>query len=86
MHASARSQGQGNEAANLYILIAGQVQMTQITPKGYQVLRVAGPGETLGVIAAVDSARYRRPFQTGGCSRQTPRQRWRGFEEHPVGP
>jgi CRP/FNR family transcriptional regulator, nitrogen oxide reductase regulator len=49
----------GEQATNLYILVAGQVKMTQITPEGHQVLlRVAGPGETLGVIAAVDSARY----------------------------
>ncbi|MBF6613343.1 MAG: Crp/Fnr family transcriptional regulator [Chloroflexi bacterium] len=50
---------QGAPATNLYILVAGSVKMTQLTPEGHQVLlRVASPGETIGAIATVGNARY----------------------------
>lgn len=50
---------QGAPATTLYVLVAGQVKMTQVTPEGHQVLlRVASPGETIGAIAVVDKARY----------------------------
>ncbi|MEO8285265.1 MAG: Crp/Fnr family transcriptional regulator [Chloroflexota bacterium] len=50
---------QGTPATNLYILVAGTIKMTQLTPEGHQVLlRVASPGEAIGAIAAVGGARY----------------------------
>ncbi|HST03659.1 MAG TPA: Crp/Fnr family transcriptional regulator [Chloroflexia bacterium] len=50
---------QGAPATTLYVLVAGQIKMTQITPEGHQVLlRVASPGETIGAIAVVDKALY----------------------------
>ena len=50
---------QGAPAKNLYILVAGSIKMTQLTPEGHQVLlRVASPGDTIGAIAAVGNARY----------------------------
>lgn len=50
---------QGAQATSLYILVAGSIKMTQLTPEGHQVLlRVASPGETIGAIAAVGGARY----------------------------
>jgi CRP/FNR family transcriptional regulator, nitrogen oxide reductase regulator len=50
---------QGAPATTLYVLVAGQVKMTQITPEGHQVLlRITSPGDTLGAIALVDKALY----------------------------
>lgn len=61
---------QGDRATSLYILLAGSVKMTQLTPEGHQVLlRVAGPGETLGVIAALDDARYPATAQAADSCR-----------------
>jgi len=50
---------QAAPATNLYILVAGSIKLTQLTPEGHQVLlRVASPGETIGAIAAVGGALY----------------------------
>jgi CRP/FNR family transcriptional regulator, nitrogen oxide reductase regulator len=50
---------QGRAAAVLYVLLAGQVKMTQITPEGQQIiLRVVGPGEMFGAVAALGEAVY----------------------------
>jgi CRP-like cAMP-binding protein len=50
---------QGQPAAVLYVLLAGQVKMTQITPEGQQIiLRVVSPGEMFGAVAALGEAVY----------------------------
>jgi CRP-like cAMP-binding protein len=50
---------QGRPAAVLYVLLAGQVKMTQITPEGQQIiLRVISPGEMFGAVAALGEATY----------------------------
>jgi len=50
---------QGAPATTLYLLVAGQVKMTQVTPEGHQVLlRITSPGDTLGAIAIVEKALY----------------------------
>lgn len=48
---------QGDSAKVLYVLIEGHVKFTQVTPEGQQVLlRVIGPGETFGAVAALGDA------------------------------
>ncbi|MBN1217714.1 MAG: cyclic nucleotide-binding domain-containing protein, partial [Anaerolineae bacterium] len=43
---------QGDPATNFYILVEGQVRLTQVTSEGHQVLvRFISPGETIGIIA-----------------------------------
>ena len=48
---------QGEPAVVLYVLVEGRVKFTQVTPEGHQVLlRVIGPGETFGAVAALGDA------------------------------
>ncbi len=48
---------QGDPALAFYILIPGEVKLTQVTPEGHQVLvRFVGPGEGFGIIAALSNA------------------------------
>jgi CRP-like cAMP-binding protein len=50
---------QGERAVAQYILLEGNVKLTQITPEGHQVLlRVAGPGQVIAAIAVLEDARY----------------------------
>ena len=61
---------QGAPATTLYLLVAGQVKMTQITPEGHQVLlRVSSPGDTVGAIAVVDKALYPATAQAADSCR-----------------
>jgi CRP-like cAMP-binding protein len=48
---------QGDPAAVLYVLSAGRVKFTQVTPEGHSVLlRVIAPGEMFGTVAALGDA------------------------------
>lgn len=48
---------QGDPAAVLYVLSEGRVKFTQVTPEGHSVLlRVIGPGEMFGTVAALGDA------------------------------
>jgi CRP-like cAMP-binding protein len=48
---------QDQPATTLYVLIEGRVKFTQVTADGQQVLlRVAGPGEMFGAVAALGDA------------------------------
>ncbi len=48
---------QGDPAVAFYVLIQGEVKLTQVTPEGHQVLvRIIGPGEGFGIIAALSDA------------------------------
>lgn len=48
---------EGDPAAVLYVLIEGRVKFTQVTPEGHAVLvRVIGPGEMFGAVAALGDA------------------------------
>jgi CRP-like cAMP-binding protein len=60
---------QGDPAAVLYVLVEGRVKFTQLTPEGHQVLvRVIGPGETFGAVAALGDAFHPATGQaTGPC-------------------
>jgi CRP-like cAMP-binding protein len=50
---------QGEPATSFYILIEGQVRLTQVTTEGHQVLlRFISPGETIGIIAALENTVY----------------------------
>ena len=50
---------QGDPGSALYILVEGQVKISQLTPEGHQVLlRVAGPGDMLGAVAVLENERY----------------------------
>jgi CRP-like cAMP-binding protein len=50
---------QGDPATNFYILVEGQVRLTEVTTEGQQLLvRFAGPGEALGIIAALENTVY----------------------------
>lgn len=50
---------QGDAATSLYLLIAGQVRLLQITPDGNQVLlRFIAPGEIFGGVAFLGEATY----------------------------
>ncbi len=50
---------QGDPALAFYILIQGEVKLTQVTPEGHQVLiRFIGPGEGFGIIAALSNANH----------------------------
>ena len=50
---------QGDPAAALYVLTRGRVKLTRITSEGHQaVLRVAGPGDLFGAIAALSGTVY----------------------------
>jgi CRP-like cAMP-binding protein len=48
---------QGDPAAVLYVLSEGRVKFAQVTPEGHSVLlRVIGPGEMFGTVAALGDA------------------------------
>lgn len=50
---------QGTEADHFYVLVAGSVKLTQITPEGHQVvLRLVAPGSPFGGVAAFGLAAY----------------------------
>jgi CRP-like cAMP-binding protein len=50
---------QGDPATSFYILVEGQVRLTQVTSEGHQVLvRFISPGETIGIIATLENAIY----------------------------
>lgn len=50
---------QGDPATAFYILIEGQVKLTEVTSDGQQLLvRFVGPGEAMGIIAALSKAVY----------------------------
>ncbi|MCL4303718.1 MAG: Crp/Fnr family transcriptional regulator [Anaerolineae bacterium] len=50
---------QGDPASAFYILIEGQVKLTEVTSDGQQILvRFVGPGEAMGIIAALSKAVY----------------------------
>jgi CRP-like cAMP-binding protein len=50
---------QGDRATTFYILIEGQVKLTEVTPEGQQVLvRFISPGEAIGIIAVLDNTVY----------------------------
>jgi CRP-like cAMP-binding protein len=78
---------QGEPAGSLYWLRRGQVTLLQVAPDGSQViLRLVGPGEAFGVIAAVDGVAYPVSAQAAGDCRALA---WRGeqfrglMERHP---
>ena len=48
---------EGDPARTLYVLVEGRVKFTQVTAEGHQVLvRVSGPGELFGAVAALGDA------------------------------
>src|SRR6188472_3687499 len=48
---------QGDPATVLYVLVEGRVKFTQVTAEGHQVIvRVSGPGEMFGAVAALGDA------------------------------
>ncbi len=50
---------QGDPAATIYVLVHGQVRLTQVTPDGQQViLRLVGPHQMFGAISALGSGEY----------------------------
>jgi CRP-like cAMP-binding protein len=50
---------QGDPASAFYILIEGQAKLTEVTPDGQQILvRFVGPGEAMGIIAALSKVVY----------------------------
>lgn len=61
---------QGEPATVLYVLTEGRVKFTQVTPEGHGVLlRVIGPGETFGAVAALGDADHPASAQaTGECA------------------
>jgi CRP/FNR family transcriptional regulator, nitrogen oxide reductase regulator len=50
---------QGDPATILYVLVEGRVKFTQVTAEGHQVIvRVSGPGEMFGAVAALGDAAH----------------------------
>lgn len=50
---------QGDPASTFYILVKGRVRLTEVTPEGQQLLvRFVGPGEAIGIIAAMEQSVY----------------------------
>jgi CRP/FNR family transcriptional regulator, nitrogen oxide reductase regulator len=50
---------QGEPASTFYILLAGRVRLTQLSPEGHQViLHLATPGEGIGIIVALSNMPY----------------------------
>lgn len=48
---------QNDPATTLYVLVEGRVKFTQVTAEGHQVIvRVSGPGEVFGAVAALGDA------------------------------
>ena len=61
---------QGEPATVLYVLTEGRIKFTQVTPEGHGVLlRVIGPGETFGAVAALSDAVHPASAEaTGECA------------------
>jgi CRP-like cAMP-binding protein len=58
---------EGEPATVLYVLTEGRVKFTQVTPEGHGVLlRVVGPGETFGAVAALGDATHPATAQADG--------------------
>lgn len=58
---------EGEPATVLYVLTEGRVKFTQVTPEGHGVLlRVVGPGETFGAVAALGDAIHPATAQADG--------------------
>lgn len=50
---------QGEPATHFYILVEGQVKLTQITPDGHQIIiNYFGPGDGLGIIVVLSQMDY----------------------------
>ncbi len=50
---------QDDPATNFYILLEGQVRLSEVTPEGHQVLvRFVSPGEAIGIIAVLKNSVY----------------------------
>ena len=50
---------QGEAATSFYILVRGQVKLTQVTTEGHQIIiRVLGPGSGMGIVAALGGMDY----------------------------
>lgn len=50
---------QGDPARHMYVLTAGRVRLSQVTPEGHQVImRFIGPGEGFAIIAALSHMKY----------------------------
>jgi len=50
---------QGDDAAHLYLVVAGRVKLTQVGSDGQEVIvRFVGPGEILGALALVPGTAY----------------------------
>lgn len=50
---------QGEPATSFYILVKGQVKLTQITPEGHQIIiKVLGSGDGMGIIVALSEMDY----------------------------
>lgn len=50
---------QGDPATTFYILVDGRAKLTEVTPEGQQILvRFVGPGEAMGIIAALSKVVY----------------------------
>ncbi|HMQ54007.1 MAG TPA: Crp/Fnr family transcriptional regulator [Anaerolineae bacterium] len=50
---------QGDPGRTFYILVEGQVKLTEVTAAGQQILvRFVGPGDAMGIIAALSQAVY----------------------------
>lgn len=60
---------QGDPATTLYVLVEGRVKFTQLTAEGHQVIvRVSGPGEMFGAVAALGDAVHPAAGQANGDS------------------
>ncbi len=50
---------QDDPATTFFVLVSGQVRLSQITPDGHQViLGFSGPGQEIGIVAAIEQAEY----------------------------
>lgn len=50
---------EGDPAESFFVVLAGSVKLTQLTPEGHQVvLRLVGPGDAFGGVAAFGGATY----------------------------
>ncbi|MGA7731783.1 MAG: Crp/Fnr family transcriptional regulator [Chloroflexia bacterium] len=60
---------QGDPATVLYVLVEGRVKFTQVTAEGHQVIvRVSGPGEMFGAVAALGDAMHPASGEATGDS------------------
>ena len=50
---------QGEAATTFYILVRGQVKLTQVTPEGHQIIiKLLGPGDGMGIIVVLTAMDY----------------------------